>query len=82
MPKTIQKANPAIEFANDRMLQQLHKARIKIYSDVKNNNAQSLKKYFLEKSKEFRNKKSHGSAVISQRLTRLWRGASADHTRQ
>ena len=56
MSKTLQKANPEIEFANDPMLQELHKTRIKIYSEIKNADKQSLKKYFQKKSNEFRKK--------------------------
>lgn len=56
MSKTLQKANPEIEFGNDPMLQELHKNRIKIYSETKNLGIHDLKKYFQKKSNEFRKK--------------------------
>ncbi len=55
MPKTaLRKPSPEVEFPNDPMLCELHKTRLKIYSETKALNAPDLKKYFQRKSKAFR----------------------------
>lgn len=54
MSKVRERANPETEFANDPMMQELHKIQIKISKQIRNMDGKQLSEYFKEKTHKIR----------------------------
>jgi hypothetical protein len=50
MNRIAEKANPDVEFTNDKMMQSLHNIRIKIFKDIEKLDNDGLAKYFKDKA--------------------------------
>lgn len=50
MSKVKEKAKPEVDFSNDKMMQRLHKTRIKFYGETKELDNKDLSKYFKNNS--------------------------------